>query len=61
MRHDSSDAPTPRGAARFGWLPGLLPRPSHGRVTRVDDLPQHIIDDIGLHQHVVDALLRHRR
>ena len=61
MSYDSSDLPTRRRASRFGWFSGLLPGPSHGRITRADELPPRIIDDLGLHQHVVDALLRHRR
>jgi hypothetical protein len=57
---DPSQAPTRRRSC-FGWLAGMLPRSSGGRLTPVSDLPPRVLNDIGLHQDIVDALLRHRR
>lgn len=61
MSYDSSDTPARRRASHFGWFSGLLPRTSRGRITPVSDLPPRVLNDIGLDQHVFDALLRHRR
>jgi hypothetical protein len=61
MSYDSSDTPARRRASHFGWFSGLLPRSSGGRPTHVSDLPPRVLNDIGLHQDVVDAFLRHRR
>jgi len=61
MSYDTSDMPTRRRASRFGWFSSFLPALGHSRITRVDELPPRVLDDLGLHQHVVDALLRHRR
>jgi len=60
MTYDSSDTPR-RRTSGFGWFSSLLPRASGGRVTRASDLPPRMLNDIGLHQDVIDALLRHRR
>ena len=61
MTYDSSDMPARRHASHFGWFSSLLPRSGGSRVTRVSDLPPRVLNDIGLHQDVVDAILRHRR
>jgi hypothetical protein len=53
--------PSSRRPSGLGWLDGLLPRSSGGRLTHVSDLPPRVLDDIGLHRDLVDAFLRHRR
>jgi hypothetical protein len=60
MTFDPSNPPS-RQRSGLGWLSGLLPRSSGGRLTRVSDLPPRVLDDIGLNQDLVDAFLRHRR
>ena len=57
MTYDPSSASRRHG----GWFSRLLPRTRVGRATHVNDLPPRVLNDIGLHQDVVDALLRHRR
>ena len=45
-----------------GWLSSLMGgRSSGGRITPVSGLPPRVLNDIGLQQDVIDALLRHRR
>jgi hypothetical protein len=59
MTYDSSNSPTRRRMS--GWFSSLLPRSGGSRVTHASDLPPRVLNDIGLHQDVVDAILRHRR
>jgi hypothetical protein len=56
----TSDPSIPPSRGRFHWLRGIL-RSRGGRPTRVEDLPPHLLDDIGLNRHFVDVTLRHRR
>ena len=60
MTYDSSSSPR-RRTSNFGWFSSLLPRSSGSRVSRASDLPPRLLNDIGLQQDVVDAILRHRR
>ena len=61
MTVDPTNPASRRRPSALGWLSGLLPRSSGGRVTHVSDLPPRVLNDIGLHQDLVDAFLRHRR
>lgn len=59
------DPTSPRTRGRIsplGWFSDLLGgRSTGGRTTRVTDLPPRLLNDIGLSQDFVDAMLRHRR
>lgn len=45
-----------------GWLSAIIGgRSSGGRVTHVSNLSPRVLNDIGLHQEVIDSLLYDRR